>query len=363
VNYHPAFEVNDLLFTVGLAVMWTAITAGSAAWGGRRLRDALGESELVGLAKALEMNADGECLRGARRGVLVVIERDGRKENDLGAWQVQLLDPRGPGGLDFSREGRILAPSGPDLVLGDAVFDDVVRVASEDAAVALASLPPTSREAIRDGVQKGWARHGAAWRLRGIGSVSEMLEIAIQQGLRLCAALRWDGVGMRHRLKVRCTDPCPEVAAHAMRIRFDRGWVDDDELPDLLHHRSPELSVRGAQALGLVDWLAERAQRGTGMELRLRAAVALHGLGAVDRLPMASEALLIRGLGGPMHDECVAVLADVGDAKALDRLAGFPGVAEALRRIQARRASQMGGVSLAVDGGGQVSVAEDGPEG
>ncbi len=293
----------------------------------------------------------------------MVIERDGRKENDLGARQVQLLDPRGPGGLDFGREGDILAPSGPDLVLGDTVFDDAVHVVAEDAAVALASLPPAARDAVRDGVQKGLVRHDAAWRRREVGSVSEMLDIAIQQGLRLCAALRWEGVGMRHRLEVRCADSCPDMGAHAMRIRFDRGWVDDEELPELLHHRSAELSVRGALALGSVDWLAERAQRGTGMELRLRASVALHRLGAVDRLPMASEALLIRGLGGPLHRECVAVLADVGDSKALDCLAGVPGAAEALRRIQARRASMVGGVSLAVDGGGQVSVAEGGPEG
>jgi hypothetical protein len=294
---------------------------------------------------------------------LVVIERDGHKDNELASWQVQLLDPRGPGGLDFGKEGHILSPSGPDLELGDPTFDGAVHVSAEDPAVALASLPPSSREAVRDGVRKGWARHGAAWRLNGVGSVAEMLEIAIQQGLQLCSTLRWDDVGVRHRVRVRCTDPSPGVAAHAMRLRLERGWLDDDELPALLHHRNPEVAVRGAFALRAVDWLADKAQRGTGMELRLRAAVALHALDAVDHLPLAAEALLLRGLGGPLHEGCLTVLADIGGAKALDALEGVAGAGEARRRIQARRTSLVGGVALAAADGGGLAVAAEDPEG
>ena len=101
MNYHHTFEVTELLVTFAMVAVWTAITAGGATVGARRLQLAMAENELNTLARALNLQVQDGGLRGARRGVLVRLERHGSKGNDVGAWQVELLDPQGPGGLDL----------------------------------------------------------------------------------------------------------------------------------------------------------------------------------------------------------------------------------------------------------------------
>ncbi len=356
VNYHSTFDLTGLLLAFAFGGVWWVVTAGATSIGKQWLADSQ-RAELRALANALDLDVDGDVLRGARGGVLVVVEWDGNKEGTM-LWRVSLLDPRGTAGLDFARDGFAAPASGPDVVLGDEAFDDVVHVAAGDPAVALAGLPPSAREAVREGVRQGWERNGATWRKCGLGSSAELIDIAIKQGVRLCGAVRTDGTGVRHRLKLRCSDPVHGVATRAMRLRLDRGWLDDEELESLLHHRDPEVAVRGATLRKDADWLQEKALRGTGLEIRLRATLALYALGADDRLPMAVEALLLRGLHGPLHEECLVMLASVGGSKALESLAGLPEAEAARASIEARRAELRGGVALVNRDVGQLSVAD-----
>lgn len=358
MNGETSFELVDVVLTIGVMVVWTVIAMGGASWAARRLDIGVARSELHGLGRALGLDVVRGGLAGARRGVLVRLDRHTTSGGDEGPWQVELMDPRGPGGLDLVREGVV--PLGSRLRVGDRSFDDVVHLTSEDDALALACLPPSSREVVREGVRQGWERRGAAWRLRGVGALWEVLDVAVEQGMRLCSVLRSDGVGVRHRLRMRSLDPVPEVAAHALRLRLDRDWVDADELRALLHHRACDVAVRAAATLGDLRWLEETAQRAPGLERRLRAALALVERGAEERRPVAVEALLLRGLDGPLHDRCVAALAEVGDERSLGELAGWQGAEWAVARIQARRTGRIGGVALADDDGGQLALAPGG---
>lgn len=358
MNGETSFELVDVVLTIGVMVVWTVVAVWGASWAARRLHLGVAESELHGLGRALGLEVVRGGLSGARRGVLVRLERHAASGGDDGAWQVELMDPRGPAGLDLVRAG--LVPLGSGLPVGDRSFDDVVHVTGNDHGLALACLPPSSREVVREGVRQGWERHGATWRLQGVGALAELLDVAVEQGMRLCSVLRSDGVGVRHRLRMRSLDPVPGVAAHALRLRLDRDWIDAEELRGLLHHRACDVAVRSAAILGDVAWLEENAQRAPGLERRLRAALALVELGVGERLPVAVEALLLRGLDGPLHDRCVAVLAEVGEERSLEELAGWRGAEWAVARIQTRRSRRIGGVALADGDGGQVALVHGG---
>lgn len=322
------------------------------------------------LARELQLTVVDGGLEGSREQVHIAIEVISR---EVGAFSehadasgraqrrhiaaIRLLDPKGPPGLDLGLERLVdQLTSGPDLLLGDPAFDEVVRVTAADPALTVSLLDAPLRQRLVTHLRRGWVRRNAEWTRVEVTADVLRLQEELELGVGICLALRRSrpvGVLLEERLR----DPVQGVRDTALGLLLDRGWLDEPGLLVAMDSPRLDLATRAALELGPVGrrWLEEGLVHPT-RERRLRAAAAL-----AHQMPERAEVLepiLLAGLRTDLAPQCIDALAHVGGAATLAALEGRADGAETVQTLLARRSRREGELSVADLAGGDLSVAE-----
>ena len=302
-------------------------------------------------------------------------------------------------------EGFFSRVFGQDIVIGDASFDQDVKVQGDEAA-ALALLDHNTRRAFKSAVMNGWSLEDGCWTMKVRGRLSEELASRIEVGLSLAELTKKGQSELPQRLMMLVThDAIPSVRRRALSYlvsQYASSSATKKALEAALRDGEPVVRLLAADRLGdlgVLDALVGSSSVEPLMRVEAFEAMVRHGaedprtqtrvgewlatdipqvfrkaaLEAVARVAVPdAENHLIEALGASDDELKLAAmrsLAVVGTVHAVpalipyrDKLLAFAlkGAAkDAILAIQARVAhGDAGGLSLAGEGGGLAMTEE-----